>query len=464
MKTIRLICICGIILLCTSCLTTLMTVATTPSAPRTTVVVEPAPQVIYQKPVSTTTTVKTNAGHTSTTVQVNAISQDVSLYLDLQAVAAAFAQSSSVEEFEMILNSSRYMISNLDLNHDGFVDYLRVIEVVHSYNHVFVLQAVLGYNIFQNVATLTLELGPTPYFQIIGDPFVYGANYIVQPVFVKTPPLYSVLVRPAYMPWSSPYYWNYWPAYYAKPQPQYLSHYQAYVNTFITNHKYCHQVTYPTVIHYTNYITIINNVSRHDYRDSHPNEAFDKRTSGMTYTPQGATRTQSLRNAADVRQAVSASTTTSTSRTTTSTNTSARNTTTSTSKNTTQSTTQRQATTTTKTTTTTRTTQPTTTTSPQRTTTTTKTTTTTSTPRTSTSLTTSSRTATTTRSTTPVNTSSSRTAATTTTTTTTQPSSSRTISTTSKINNTGQVRSTSTSTTTTRSATTTSSSSNRSVR
>ncbi|MBO4551245.1 MAG: hypothetical protein J5733_10995, partial [Bacteroidaceae bacterium] len=146
---------------CTSCLTTLLTVATATQRPATTTVVTTNPQpVVYSTPVSTTTTVRTSASRaTSTTVRVNAMTTDISMHLDLQAVAAAFAQSSSIEEFEMILNSSRYMISNLDLNHDGYIDYLRVMEVINSYNHVFVIQAVLAYNVYQNVAALTLEMG-----------------------------------------------------------------------------------------------------------------------------------------------------------------------------------------------------------------------------------------------------------------------------------------------------------------
>ena len=308
MKAFRLICLLCTGLMFSSCLTTLLTVATASQRPATTTVVTTPQPVVYSTPVSTTTTIRNNYSRpTSTTVKVNAMTTDISMHLDLQAVAAAFAQSSSVEEFEMILNSSRYMISNLDINRDGFVDYLRVMEVVNSYNHVFVIQAVLAYNVYQNVATLTVEMGyNTPYCQVIGDPYIYGERYIVEPVFIKTPPMFSVFSRPGYVVWSSPYYWGYFPSYYVKPAPQYLSHYQAYVNTYIHNHKYCHQVTYPTVIHYTNYITVIQPVSRNDYQQAHPEEGFSTRTSSMTYTPEGSTQSRSVRNANDVRQAVAA--------------------------------------------------------------------------------------------------------------------------------------------------------------
>ena len=453
MKAFRFISLLMVGVVCTSCLTTLLTVASAPQRPvATTVVTTPAtvvttPQpVVYATPASTTTTVRTSGRATTTTVKVNAMTTDISLHLDLQAVAAAFAQSESVEEFEMILNSSRYMISNLDLNHDGYIDYLRVMEVMNSYNHVFVIQSVLAYNVFQNIATITVEMGATPYFQIIGDPYVYGTNYIVQPVFVRNPPLYTAFRRADYVVWQSPYYWGYLPSYYSKPAPQYLSHYQAYVTTYMHNHKYCHEVTYPTVVHYTNYITVIQNVSRNDYQTSHPEESFSKRTSGMTYTPTGSTAASGVRNANDVRQAVAATSVTTTnsgssrsaqaatktttttsgssrsaqasSSTTTSSSSSSRSasasTSTSTSKNTASANTAETQPRRETTTTTTRTSSTTTSSSPSRSTTTTKTTTTTS-----------------------------RSASAS---TNVQPS--RTTSTTSKVNNEGRVRSTSTTRTT----------------
>ena len=82
--------------------------------------------------------------HTVTSTQVYATHPDISLQLDLEAVAAAFAQSSTIKEFESLLNNSSYIISNLDLNRDGYVDYLRVVSTMEGYNHVFVIQAVLA--------------------------------------------------------------------------------------------------------------------------------------------------------------------------------------------------------------------------------------------------------------------------------------------------------------------------------
>ena len=61
-------------------------------------------------------------------VSVEATSPDISYDLDLRAVADVFADSRNLEEFERRLNDYDEGINNLDLNQDGQVDYLRVIE------------------------------------------------------------------------------------------------------------------------------------------------------------------------------------------------------------------------------------------------------------------------------------------------------------------------------------------------
>ena len=90
------------------------------------------PVVVHEKKPAPTyvTTVTTSSPKvkTVTTFTVTRYNTDPCFYLDLNAVAAAFAESNSVRDFEQILNSSRYMINNLDLNRDGWIDYLRVLE------------------------------------------------------------------------------------------------------------------------------------------------------------------------------------------------------------------------------------------------------------------------------------------------------------------------------------------------
>src|SRR5690606_2331060 len=75
---------------------------------------------------------------------VVAKNRDISDNLDLQAVASIFGEAKDLEDFEKKLNDSALQISNLDLNQDGYVDYLRVLEVAEGDTRVIVIQAVLG--------------------------------------------------------------------------------------------------------------------------------------------------------------------------------------------------------------------------------------------------------------------------------------------------------------------------------
>lgn len=270
------------------------------------------------------TTVTVPKKHTVTTTRVTAVNEDISLYLDLQAVAAAFAQSGNIEEFERLLNNASYMLSNLDLNRDGYIDYLRVLETVEGRAHVFLIQAVLAANIFQDVATVVAEVAGTSsaYVQIIGSSYIYGPNFIVQPVYIVTPPIFAHLCRPAYQPWRSPWYWGHFPSYYKRPAPIFLNHYQAYVHTYMTNHVYCHEVTYLDKCHYPDYDRVTRPVQRNDYGQQHPEQSFtqrfadqEARTSINTST--GDASSARAVNARDVieRQAASREVTTSSTRT-----------------------------------------------------------------------------------------------------------------------------------------------------
>ena len=284
----------------TSCWTSIHTVA-----PTTEYV--PPVQTVY----STTVTTPTPKHTTVTTVEVTHYNADMSFYLDLNAVAAAFAESRSVQEFEQLLNSSRYMINNLDLNRDGWVDYLRVIETHRGYYHTLLIQACLAPGVFQDVATLIAERrSDVLYVEVVGDRYLYGYNYIVRPVFVKRPPLWDVYGRASYSAWNSPYYYGYFPTYYTRPKPIYLNHYQAYVNTYMSNHHYCHHCDYPTVVFYTNYTVMTQPHSRNDYATQHPNDSFEQRVthnltsngSGVTVRNAGQLRTEVNRQNASTRE------------------------------------------------------------------------------------------------------------------------------------------------------------------
>ncbi|MBQ0137095.1 MAG: hypothetical protein MJZ55_00120 [Paludibacteraceae bacterium] len=317
---VPLLCGCGLIHIVTVPPAPVAAVVTTPTVvTQPAVVVQTQPAPVYT-PVYTTT-VTTKKVQTVTKATVTAVSQDISLYLDLQAVGAAFAQSNTVQEFENLLNNSSYMLSNLDLNGDGYVDYLRVLETVQGYTHVFLIQAVLAANVYQDVATLVAEVPAVAraYVQIIGDPYIYGPKYIVQPTYIATPYIFNRLVVVNYKPWRSPYYWGYFPACYKRPAPVYITHYQQYITTYMVNHHYCHAVTYPKEYHYAAYAQVTEPIRRNDYARQHPEQDFVQRTSGMSRSEEAGTRSTTVAptttasrsaNASDIRSQQQATVTT----------------------------------------------------------------------------------------------------------------------------------------------------------
>lgn len=76
-------------------------------------------------------------------VTVSAENSDISYNLDLRAVANVFADSKNLQEFEERINDYDSGINNLDLNNDGQVDYLRVIETAKGNTHLVVYRQCL---------------------------------------------------------------------------------------------------------------------------------------------------------------------------------------------------------------------------------------------------------------------------------------------------------------------------------
>ncbi|MBQ6977392.1 MAG: hypothetical protein IJQ18_02030 [Paludibacteraceae bacterium] len=336
MKKITLLVLAAVVL--TGCWTTIRTVS------EPVVVVREKPVVVSQPVQQPTyvTTVTTPAPKvtTVTTFTVTNYNTDLCFSLDLNAVAAAFAESNSVREFEQILNSSRYMINNLDLNRDGWIDYIRVIETSRGYYHTLLLQACVGPSMFQDIATLVAERRPDVlYVEVIGDPYLYGYNYIVRPVFVRRPPMWNVYGHTTYAVWSSPYYYGYYPSYYTQPKPVVINHYQAYVTTYMSNHHYCHHCDYPSKPFYSGYTEMTQSHRRNDYGVQHPDNSFERRvtrpaaSSGVSVRNAAQLRTEVEKSSARTSDKPSTSTRTSgtTTATTTKTSTPAKSTTTSTS-------------------------------------------------------------------------------------------------------------------------------------
>ena len=293
MRSLWLLCIP---LMLTSCFTRIWTVAPTVET------------VVPVKTVYTThVTTRVPKQTTAQTITVTNYNTDMSFYLDLHAVAAAYSEARSTREFEQILNSSKYMINNLDLNRDGYVDYLRVIETRKGQYYAYLIQACLAPSVFQDVATLVAERrASTLYVEVVGDSYLYGYNYVVRPTFVKRPLMWDVYGYANYTVWVSPYYYGVWPSYYTRPKTVYITHYQAYVKTYVTHHHYCHACDYPTHCFYNDYTHMTRPHNRHDYHQQHPEYAFDRRVSangsGVTIRNAGELRTQTSRGTSTTTQ------------------------------------------------------------------------------------------------------------------------------------------------------------------
>lgn len=214
-------------------------------------------------------------------ITVEAINNDISYYLDLKAVASVFGESRNLEDFERRLNDYDAQISNLDLNDDGEIDYLRVIETNENNVHLVVIQAILDRNVFQDVATIVVERDNNrqSYIQIVGDPYLYGFNYIVEPVYYRTPRIYSWFWSRRYRSWESPFYWGYYPDYYRYRRPIEINIYLSHVHNNINSRNY---YRYSNNIRNERAYQSYRSVSRNDYANRYPDRTFSNRNKEIT--------------------------------------------------------------------------------------------------------------------------------------------------------------------------------------
>jgi hypothetical protein len=168
----------------------------------------------------------------------------------LQGALEMFKQASSPEEFEKMLNARDKNVNNLDLNGDGQVDYIKVIDKADKDVHAFVLQVAVSENQNQDIAVIELEKtgDTTAVLQIVGDEDIFGEQVIVEasdegdeidnngntpgngPAVADAEP-YRFIVnvffwpgvrfvfRPVYVPWVSPWSWRHYPVWWRPWHP-----------------------------------------------------------------------------------------------------------------------------------------------------------------------------------------------------------------------------------------------------
>ena len=165
-------------------------------------------------------------------------------HFSLEGALELFKKSASPEEFEKMLNSPDSKVNNLDLNGDGYIDYIRVYDRYEGNVHAFILQAVVSETENQDVAVIELEklANGKAVLQIIGDEDVYGIETIIEPtrevrayagttstqtvVNVWTWPSVQYIYSPYYAGWNSPWAWNVRPVWWHSWRPiAYVSYY-----------------------------------------------------------------------------------------------------------------------------------------------------------------------------------------------------------------------------------------------
>lgn len=192
-------------------------------------------------------------------------------HFSLEGALELFRQAASPEAFEQALNSEASNVNNLDLNEDGEIDYIRVIDNMDGDVHAIVLQAVVSEDESQDVAVIEIEKqGPEEaILQIIGDEDIYGEQVIVEPfqeevndrgkkggpsadievmrvvVNVWAWPSVRFIYAPGYVAWTSPWRWRYYPTWWRPWRPLAWSTFHARTRPFGTRY---HVVTTHRVV------------------------------------------------------------------------------------------------------------------------------------------------------------------------------------------------------------------------
>jgi len=157
----------------------------------------------------------------------------------LEAALDLFKNSADLESFETTLNLKDKQVNNLDLDGNGEVDYIRVVDHSEGDAHAIVLQIAMGKDEAQDVAVIELEKTGerTAMVQIRGSEELYGKDVIFEPyeeqdvvdpnsksgpapvdmywvrvwVNVWSWPCVDYMYDPYYSVWVSPWYWGYYP-------------------------------------------------------------------------------------------------------------------------------------------------------------------------------------------------------------------------------------------------------------
>ena len=249
----------------------------------------------------------------------------------LEGALELFKRSESPEEFEKLLNSPDAKVNNLDLNGDGYIDYIRVHDRYEGNVHAFILQAVISDREMQDIAVIELEklANGKAVLQIVGDEDIYGIETIIEPtrevrtyagttstrtvVNVWTWPSVQYVYSPYYAGWVSPWGWHRRPVWWHTWRPVAYVHYhpiwRPYRHYYVPCHTrrvvYAHEIYRPyrttsVVVHDRHHRKLAHyRSSRHD--DARYARDRDER-SGYTNGPQRGRDADIRRNSSPQRE------------------------------------------------------------------------------------------------------------------------------------------------------------------
>lgn len=203
---------------------------------------------------------------------------------DLYGALELFKKADTPENFEKAINSNDNEVNNLDLDGDGKVDYVKVIDKKDGEAHTLVLQVAVSESETQDVAVIEVDKtgNDKAHVQIVGDEELYGKDYIVEPkeevaqsdnttsgqtqrqdlsnnntnnnsvnnnnsnttvvVNVWAWPSVQYIYGPSYAVWSSPWYWNNYPMWWQPWGPVYWRYH--YRRSYRYHYPYYHRVSY----------------------------------------------------------------------------------------------------------------------------------------------------------------------------------------------------------------------------
>ncbi len=191
--------------------------------------------------------------------------------LNLYAVLEVFQECPTLEEFEQKLNSEDLNINNLDLDGDGYIDFIQVEDNFFGNSHSIVLKVAISSTEWQDVAVIQVDRDANDrvLIQVIGDEALYGENYIIEPNYDQaSATAESVTPNPGYVgttsktvlapdgrtivmyrtttvevarwpviryiymevdrPWFSPWYYSHYPSWWRPWRTQYWHYYWGY--------------------------------------------------------------------------------------------------------------------------------------------------------------------------------------------------------------------------------------------